>query len=200
MGPADAALLGYELVRAGAKAHDPIEAKLLDPPDRRSIGRVVEVVAEVLANGSLFPDLLAAMTDAEPVVQMRAADAVEKITRTRPDLLEPHAEALLTTAASTAQKEVRWHAAQLLSRVPLNGDQQARAVAVLFEYLSDESSIVKTCALQALADLSQSDSELQRRVLPLIEELTATGTPAMRARGRKLLIRLTSGTEGITTA
>ena len=43
--------------------------------------------------------------------------------------------------------------------------------------------------MQALADLAEGDERLRRRVLPLTE-LTGTGTPAMRSRGRKLLARL----------
>jgi hypothetical protein len=41
--------------------------------------------------------------------------------------------------------------------------------------------------MQALADLAQRDSGLRKRVAPILEFLTANGTPAMRARGRKLL-------------
>ena len=44
--------------------------------------------------------------------------------------------------------------------------------------------------MQALADLAEHDQQLRRRVLPLLAELTHTGTPAMRSRGRKLLARL----------
>ena len=44
--------------------------------------------------------------------------------------------------------------------------------------------------MQALADLAEADARLRRRVLPLLTELTHTGTPAMRSRGHKLLARL----------
>jgi hypothetical protein len=44
--------------------------------------------------------------------------------------------------------------------------------------------------MPALADLAEGDEQLRRRVLPLLAELTGTGTPAMRSRGRKLLARL----------
>ncbi len=141
----------------------------------------------MLADPRLFEAVFAAINDDEPVVAMRAADAVEKITRTRPDLLYPQLDALLAIAATAEYKEVRWHAAQLLGRVPLTPHQRDRAVDVLLGYLHDRSSIVKTFAMQTLADLSKSDQDLHARVFPLIEQLSATGTPAMRARGRKLL-------------
>jgi len=44
--------------------------------------------------------------------------------------------------------------------------------------------------MQALADLAERDQQIRRWVLPLLAELTRTGTPAMRSRGRKLLARL----------
>jgi hypothetical protein len=41
-----------------------------------------------------------------------------------------------------------------------------------------------------LADLAEHDEQMRRWVLPLLAELTRTGMPAMRSRGRKLLARL----------
>ena len=48
--------------------------------DRRSIRGVPEVVDQVLADPMLFPIVVDGMTDANPLVRMRCADAVEKIT------------------------------------------------------------------------------------------------------------------------
>ena len=47
--------------------------------DLRSIGRVAEVIALAGDDPARFDALFAAMFNDEPVVQMRAADAVEKI-------------------------------------------------------------------------------------------------------------------------
>lgn len=62
-----------------------------------------------------------------------------------------------------------------------------RAGPVTCGYLVDESRIVRMFAMQALADLAERDATLRKDVLTRIERLTATGTPAMRARGRELL-------------
>jgi DDE superfamily endonuclease len=45
-------------------------------------------------------------------------------------------------------------------------------------------------AMQPLADVDEGDEQLRGRVLWLLAELTRTGTPAIRSRGRKLLARL----------
>jgi hypothetical protein len=62
-------------------------------------------------------------------------------------------------------------------------------VRTLIGYLSDPSSIVRTCSMQALADLAEAHPRLRRQVDPLLEQLTRSGSPAMRSRGRKLLRR-----------
>ena len=55
--------------------------------DRRSVGRVGEVVQDVLADPDLFDTLFRGMVDQDPVIRMRSADAVEKITAVRPEYL-----------------------------------------------------------------------------------------------------------------
>ncbi|NTW67833.1 MAG: hypothetical protein HGB21_16230 [Nitrospirae bacterium] len=60
-------------------------------------------------------------------------------------------------------------------------------MSLLEEYLQDSSSIVKTFAMKALADLARRSPEMRLFVLRRLRELTATGTPAMRSRGRKIL-------------
>ena len=80
--------------------------------------------------------------------------------------------------------------APLFSRMDLGAKERAVAVDILFDYLRDKSSIVRTFAMQGLAELAVRDVSLKAKVLPLLEELTEIGTPAMRARGRKLLALL----------
>ena len=57
-------------------------------------------------------------------------------------------------------------------------------------WLESESSIVKTMAMQGLADLTRQDASLMEEVLDTLRILTRSGTPAMRARGRMLLKQL----------
>ncbi|MEK7785160.1 MAG: hypothetical protein AAB658_07015, partial [Chloroflexota bacterium] len=54
--------------------------KKLEGGDLRSIGRSEEVAADVLADPALFGELFDGMLDDNPLIRMRAADAVEKIT------------------------------------------------------------------------------------------------------------------------
>jgi hypothetical protein len=156
--------------------------------DRRSIGRSDEVVADLLADPALFPLVFEGMLHEDPVVRMRAADAVEKASAQRPEYLQPLKSRLLQEVARSEQQEVRWHVAQMLPRLDLSAAERETAVAILTGYLDDESKIVKTFSMQALADLAAQDASLRPQVTALVEELTRTGSPAMQSRGRKLLI------------
>jgi hypothetical protein len=155
--------------------------------DRRSIGRSNEAVREISNNPKLFAQVVSAMLDPNPLIRMRAADAIEKASALHPKLLHPYKRTILNKIAGIPQQEVRWHVAQIIPRLRLTPKERDQATAILFDYLDDKSSIVKTFAMQALADISQDDSRLRQRIVPVLEFLAANGTPAMRARGRKLL-------------
>ena len=92
--------------------------------------------------------------------------------------------------AETTQKEVRWHLALLLPRLRLTRLECQRVSTLLQSYLEDRNSIVKTFALQGLADLSAQYPELRIEVIDLLRSLALSGTPAMRARARILLEKL----------
>jgi hypothetical protein len=157
---------------------------------RRSIGRANEVVDGMLDAPALFGTVFQGMLHEDPVISMRAADAVEKITAKHPEYLGPHKTVLLQQVAALGQQEVRWHVAQMIPRLELSPAEQSRAAEILFGYLDDRSRIVQTNAMQALADLAGRDESLRPRVIAAVEELTITGSPAVRNRGRKLLAKL----------
>ncbi len=158
--------------------------------DRRSIGQADHVVAEVLAAPGRFAEIVAGLADADPVARMRAADVAEKASRARADLIAPHKAALLALMATGPDKEVRWHLAQIAPRLPLDADEREAAVARLIDWLDDESRIVQASALTALADLSQGDPALRRKVIALAETRLASGPPALRARARRTIAEL----------
>lgn len=164
--------------------------EMLKGGDRRSIGKANDVVDMVLADPELFAEVFEAMLHADPVVRMRAADAVEKISARHPEYLLPFKTRLLRQVAKIDQQEVRWHVAAMFSRLELTRADRRAVVKILNQYLTDKSRIVKTFAMQALADLALQDSELIPSIYAQIEELTRTGSPAMHSRGRKLLAKL----------
>jgi hypothetical protein len=158
--------------------------------DRRSIGRAGEVAREISCAPKLLVEVFEGLLGSDPVIRMRAADAIEKATRDHPELLKPFKRRLLRQVAQIDQAEVRWHVAQMLPRLQLTPSEHDFAISILFDYLEDQSSIVRTCAMQALADLAVGSRSLRSRVIPVLELLAKTGSPALRSRGRRLLVTL----------
>jgi hypothetical protein len=163
---------------------------LLQGGDRRTIGRADRVAAKVSKNPGLFPELIAGLWSEDALVRMRAADAAEKVTRSSAELLGPYKKELLGLMAEATEQELRWHLAAMVPRLVLNARERQHAITALQSYLEDRSSIVKTFALQGLADLAQDDADHRSRVIEILREATRNGTPAMKARSRKLLFRL----------
>ncbi|MEE8391321.1 MAG: ACT domain-containing protein, partial [Anaerolineae bacterium] len=97
---------------------------------------------------------------------------------------------LIGRVARIDQQEVRWHVAQMLPRLEWSQEERAVVVEILLDYFNDKSRIVKTFAMQALADLAEVDASLRPQAIELLAELVEIGSPAMKSRGRKLLTRL----------
>jgi hypothetical protein len=163
---------------------------LLRGGDRRTIGRADEVVAIVSKDPGLFPELIAGLWSEDSLVRMRAADAAEKVTRENPELLRPYKKELLGLMAEAGEQELRWHLAAMVPRLPLSPKERKLAVSLLNGYLKDRSSIVKTFALQGLADLALVEPSIRPHIIDVLQEATRSGTPAMKARSRKLLLQL----------
>jgi len=158
--------------------------------DRRSIGKSNSVVRAVLHDPARFAEIMEGLSDQNPLVRMRCADVAEKVSRAGSDCLQPYQRKLLDLAGGSNEQEMRWHLAQMLPRLDLNPEERCRAEAIMLEYLNDKSRIVKTFAMQALAELAIGDLSLRRRLMPLLGNLARTGSPAMRARARKLIRHL----------
>lgn len=166
--------------------------RLLSVGDLRSAGKSEVVVKKVLANPSLFGDVVDAIFSENAGTKMRASDAVEKITRSYPEWLTPYKKLFLTKISEIEQKEVRWHTAQILPRLRLTKNEREKVFNLMLVYLEDKSSIVRTFAMQAMADIAILDETYVSQVHSLISRLMENGSPAMKSRGKKLL-KLLSG-------
>jgi len=166
--------------------------KLLSVGDLRMAGNSEKVVALVLSNSELFKDVVNAVLIDNPPIRMRATDAIEKITRVHPEWLKPYKKRILNDFANINQKEVRWHIAQILPRLGLTKKEKEKVYNLLLSYLEDKSSIVKTFSMQALTDIALQDKSYVDEVKKLIAHLISEGTPAMKSRGKKLLVALDS--------
>jgi hypothetical protein len=157
-------------------------------------GRVPEIAALISAQPRRAERLIELMWDDDPGVASRAADVLERVSR-RPSpalarILDTYREALLGLLPDARFMKLRWNLAFVLPRLELTLAEARRAAATLYTYLDDRSSIVKTAALQGLADLTRHDPESLPVVLDVLRIQGRSGTPAMRARSRHLIQRL----------
>jgi len=154
------------------------------------LGRTCEAVALVRAQPRKARQLMECLWDDDLGVASRAADALEEVTRDKPSLLAPWKDELVGLLSEATQNKLRWSLALIVPRCRLSYAECERVAQILVTYLEDPSSIVKTCALQGLADLTVQAPALLPSVLDLVCIHSRSGTPAMRARGRKLQLQL----------
>lgn len=162
--------------------------ELLVGRDLHSIGRVDAVVFFVGNHPDRFNELMTGLTDDHSIVRMRSADAVEKVTRLHPELLQAHQVLFFEQLQSATQQEVRWHLAQLMTRLKWDEEEALEIVRMLTRWVETETSqIVIVHSLQALFDLSATHPRFRDDVVDLLEVQLESGGPAVKSRSKKLL-------------
>ena len=124
--------------------------------DLRSEGRAEEVAAEIVENPQLLPDLVEGLGSDDKLMRARTCMTMEVISRHDPELLSSVVPQLTDLATTDTVPQVRWHLAEILTRVPLASDQAEGLIPILLGYLDDRSKIVKYCAVRALGSLGGS--------------------------------------------
>jgi hypothetical protein len=160
-------------------------------------GRVLLIAEWIDGRPRCLPRLVALLWDEDPGVASRAADVLERITRTPTKALKAsvarYKVELIGLLSDASFPKVRWNLALTLPRLELTVSECRRIAATLEMWLDDSSSIIKTTALHALAELTVQDSDSLPEVIDLLRVKGRSGTPAMRARSRILLNKLERG-------
>jgi hypothetical protein len=151
-----------------------------------ALGEMVE--AAFGAEGEVVRgELVRLLRDDDKAVVERAARTLKKIAERDGAALFAWRKKLLEEAFRAVDVRVQWNLTIVLGKLPLRGADKALAVELMYERLRDKSGLNRTMAMQALMDLSAQDAGLRARVMPIVMEFVENGTPAMRARARKLL-------------
>lgn len=158
--------------------------------DLRSIGKANEVVQKVENNPVLFGSVFDGLFYADPVVRMRSADVIEKVTQSKPELLSGYESKVISILATTDQQEVCWHMAQIAPRLTCSGSEEEQIIVLLKRYLSHKSKIVQVSAMESLAIIAERNNSILNDVAEQIVAQMQYGSSAVQSRGRKLLRRL----------
>jgi hypothetical protein len=160
--------------------------------DLRSKGKSEEVVADILNNPFIFGEVFYGMVHDDPAVRMRAADAIEKVSRLHPEYLKAYKQRLIHEISKIEQQEVRWHVAQMFSYFDLNDREKELIVDLLFSWLEESSSnIVRVNSMQTLSNMAEENREIRLKVIEKLKEIVQNGSPSMVSRGKKLIKKLT---------
>jgi len=158
------------------------------------MGRGPEAASEEMVEAALAAggereceELVRRLRDEDKAVVERVARTLKKIAERDGAALYAWRKRLLEEAFRAGDVRVQWNLTIVLGKMPLKGADKSLAVELMFERLRDKSGLNRTMAMQALMDLSQEDEGLRARVMPIVRQSLEGGTPAMRARARKLL-------------
>ena len=157
--------------------------------DLRSIGSVNELLPLIKTQND-FDELFVYMFSEDRLLVMRAADAVEKITLTKPDYLDKHKQNILKLLGASKDKELKWHLALLASRIKYTAKEFVEVFKVLTIWAEDktESKIVRVNSLQSLYNLSRENKELRKDFKTLIDKISKENIPSINARLKKFQI------------
>jgi hypothetical protein len=171
-----------------------LRSELAEGRNALALGRVCALTEHFLSEPRQAGRLIEFLWDEDEGVASRAADVLERVTRGGPQtsgrIFAHSKKALLGLIPEAGPKKLRWNLALMVGRFPLTPEEARRVARVLESWLDDASSIVKTAALQGLADLTRHDPAALPGVLDLLRIQGRSGTPAMRARSRILLLKL----------
>ena len=161
--------------------------QLLSGGDLRSLGNSNSLISAV-QNQTDFDELFALLFHFDRIIVMRAADVIEKITATRPELLAKHKASIFDLSHQVNNKELKWHLALLFPRLSLDHQEMSPAWEMLRAWAKDltNSRIVRVNSLQGLFELLKSDSKRKEDFLHLLEELQKENIPSLNARIKKL--------------
>lgn len=161
-----------------------------DPRSLRNVGIVIEAASR---QPGRLEELVQCVFSADEIVRMRASDALEKVCRAHPGLVQRFVPRLLAEMPLIEQASVQWHLAQILTEVQLDEEQQAQAVAVLEHNLGTSGDwIVTNLTLQALATFARTSPAVRTRLVERLHHFQDSPYKSVASRSRKLLAEFDS--------
>lgn len=161
--------------------------KILSGGDLRSIGRSNSILPAI-KNQIDFDELFQHLFHKERLVVMRAADTIEKITLQNPQYLTKHKIEIIDLCKLAQDKELKWHLALLIPRLPLDPKEFGFAWDTLTKWAKDKrnSRIVRVNSIQGLFELMKLKCELEKEFKLTLSELEKENIPSINARIRKI--------------
>jgi hypothetical protein len=133
--------------------------------DLRSDGKANGLADKVIKNPQMLAKLVEGLSEPSDIVRGRTAHALERISRTCPDMLQ----GLIPQFARLAENEkvpmVKWHIAMIFPNLALSTKETEMVFSTLFELLEDDSVLVKSWAIAALTILARVNRDKASEVI-----------------------------------
>jgi len=159
--------------------------------DLRSDGRANEVVEEVLESPQLLPFLLDGLDQPDDVVRGRTSDALEKISRTTPEMLRGLTRKFMDLAEHDDVPMVRWHLVMIFGNIKLSREETDDIISLLLRLLQDKSVFVKSWSIVTLCILGLDNEKRRVEIMETIEALHDDESVAIRSKVSNALKVLT---------
>jgi HEAT repeat protein len=166
--------------------------KWLAGGDLRSDGMSNEAAEFVLEHPELCSELVEGLDEADDVIRGRTADALEKVSRARPDLVIGHLARLIDVGQSDPVPMVKMHVAMTLGHLAMYENHVAEIKTALLNLLGDKSVFAKSWAIVSLCIVAVKYPQEHDEIVERIAQLQGHSSTAIRSRVRKALHLLTS--------
>lgn len=163
--------------------------------DLRSDGASNQAAQAVLDHPELFEDLVEGLQCADDVVRGRTADALEKVSRERPDLTVEQFDLIIATLEKDRVMMVQMHLAMILGHLANHSETIPRSVAVLLNLLDDASPFVKSWAIVSLCIIARLYPTYREEITQHVAGLSNDASKAIRAKVRYAVEVLSNDTE-----
>lgn len=161
--------------------------KLLIGGDLRSIGQSSKIVT-LINNQEDFDSLFNFINNSDRLIVMRAVDCIEKITKREVKYLDKHKNEIIQLCEKAVDKELKWHLAQLISRLNLTNEELNKLYLILKKWVLDqnESKIVRANALESLYEIIKMNETMKEDFTKVINIIKKENIPSLNARIKKI--------------
>lgn len=155
--------------------------------DLRSDGRANEVAEEVIRKPRLVSKLLEGLDESDDVIRARTSHALEKISRTNPEILREFVPRFIELAAEDKVPMVKWHLAMIFGNMTFPEEETDLVIYTLFHLLEDDSVFVRSWSIVSLRIIGRRNKSVRRNIIVRIRALRDDQSIAVRTKAIKAL-------------
>ena len=152
--------------------------------DLCSDGAADQAAETVLQHPAMIGDLKAGLDSPDAVIRGRTADALEKIARSRPDLMISHLPMLISLLKMDTVPMVRMHMAMMLGHFAEYPEYTDTIIPALLQALDETRDLTKSWAIVSLCIYARKYPRYRGETAKKIAELSTDTSKAIQTKVR----------------